>query len=197
MASNKTKGKGAKASKAKAGVAEAKTAAPPSSDSPARAHAPESWDKERRALHIFGEMAAGRWNRQALLALAEKLNLSPSTIRDSSAEAARLGPLAVADPEALKALLLGHLEGAIELAALDPMPAMAAKAIVSAVEAAARLTGISAPVKVAATDAKGNDLPPALRSMSGTPELLAFLALHNRMPSEAELAELSGKAAAL
>lgn len=146
--------------------------------------------KADRLQTIVELMARGDWSPARALELAAKWGISPSTVRDSSAEASRVVLAALGPPDELRATVLGYLHRAIEMAALDESPASGARAIVAAVSEFARVTGIAAPVKVAQTDTKGADLPPTLRGLAGSPALLAWLAEHDRLPSEQEAAAL-------
>lgn len=198
----KTKGadKAAKGDARRSGRRAAVPGSSPMSDSRARAREAEHHGEAAKTVPprlerlqvIVSLMATGAWNPAKALDLAQQWGISPSTLRDTSAEASRALLGVLGPPEELRAMLLGYLHRAIELAALDESAASAARAMVAAVAEFARITGVSAPVKVAQTDATGSDLPPALRGIAGSPAVLAFIAAHDRLPTEREAAELTG-----
>ena len=114
-----------------------------------------SWQEvELRVERIMAIMCDGAWTRKARKALGAELGVSDDVMRRAAAEASRRLRSGLGDPEKLRRRLRGKLGAAFRLAERRGDP----KAMVAAVAEEARITGAAAPIKVAATNAAGEDV---------------------------------------
>lgn len=128
-----------------------------------------------RVRLIRNAMIERKWGRAMAAQFADEWNLDGSTVRTAAAEAGRWLTEALGDPDALRSMLWGYLEEAVELARLDASPAQGANAIVRATDMMAKLAGLLVQ-KVALTDTSGADLPAEVHELLKRPQAAAFVA---------------------
>jgi hypothetical protein len=176
----------------------AKAEAPDATPAPARARPsgkpktpPTSPPPHERVRIIREMMLQNEWvTGKTGVELAERWGLAEATVRGDAATASGEIKSSFGDKDQILTRCMTMIESAFEVAQLDPMPANAARAMVACAEKLAQISGAAAPVKVAATDTKGDDLPPMLRRLVDDPVLARFALENNRPPTEAEVEEL-------
>lgn len=143
----------------------------------------------QRVKVIAEMMISGQWGPLKSCDLAAVWGLEESAVRKHAAEASRLIVANMGDPTELKGRLVGMLEEALKCArdgALED-PLKAGKLIVDIVKQHAVLAGVNAPQKVALTDSKGDDIPPAVAAALSDPIVARLYLATNSMPTDAEV----------
>lgn len=155
-------------------------------------------------VNIIAEMMiTGQWGPLKSCDLAAVWGLEESAVRKHAAEASRLIVANMGDPTELKGRLIGMLEEALKCARDGQLedPLKAGMLMVNIVKQHAVLAGVNAPTKVAITDSKGDDIPPAIAAALSDPVIARLYLALNRMPTdgevEAEKAKSSGLSAGL
>jgi hypothetical protein len=143
-----------------------------------------------RVIVIAEMMTTGKWGPLKSYELAEVWGLEESAVRRSAAEASRLIVANMGDPTEVRGKLLGMLEEAAEMARLgaETDPAKSGKLLLDIVKQHAVLAGVNAPTKVAITDSKGDDIPPALAAQLRDPVIARLYLALDRVPTDDEVA---------
>lgn len=152
-----------------------------------------------RVIVIAEMMTTGKWGPLKSYELAEVWGLEESAVRRSAAEASRLIVANMGDPTEVRGKLLGMLEEAAEMARQGATkdPVKAGKLLLDIAKQHAVLAGVNAPTKVAITDSKGDDIPPAIAAALSDPVIARLYLAMNRMPSDAEVEAERGKSSGL
>lgn len=139
--------------------------------------------------HIVELMLDGKWNVGSSYALAEMWGIHESTVRKHSAEASRWIVHAFGDPEEVRGRVLAMLEEAARYAreGAAEEPVKAGKLLSDIARQHAVLAGVNAPQKLAITDSKGDDIPPAVAAALSDPIVARLYLATNLMPTDAEV----------
>ncbi|MCU0655811.1 MAG: hypothetical protein MUF64_11180 [Polyangiaceae bacterium] len=162
--------------------------APPADEASDLDGAEKAEEEEQRIELIARSMAEGRWSQRMASDLAERWELSVWKVRRYSAAASKR-LRATLDPDELAATLLGRLELTYKAALGD----QDYRGAVAALRVMADVAGFGgARGKDVAEKPKSplDGLPREIQELAERTELLSFMAIHQRRPTQAQRAEL-------
>ncbi len=143
---------------------------------------------EERIKYMVGLMTTGKWVLgKTTVELAQQWGLSITVVAQNASEASRLVRSATGDVDQIRAQLTAYCEEAMANAREGENRVDVAKAMAQVIRVLADIHGATAPQKIAVTDTKGNDLPPAFKMLETDPVAARFFRREGRLPTPAEL----------